>query len=133
MLEEAANKQLSKHKPPKGAKWLSEETTSIVKKRRIAKAEGNHDRVKELNAREWKQPISIPIPKKRDSRACENNRTIFPIVYASKIFLKIIQKCLEQYLERVMPDEQSGFRKSRSTRPYIKRKRINRNNQRIST
>ena len=65
MLEEAANKQLSKHKPPKGAKRLSEETTSIVKKRRIAKAEGNHDRVKELNAREWKQPISIPIPKKR--------------------------------------------------------------------
>ena len=50
IVEEAANKHLIKRKPLKRAKWLSEETVSIVEKRRIAKGEGNHDRAKELNA-----------------------------------------------------------------------------------
>ena len=65
--------------------------------------------------RQWKQSIYIPIPKK-DPRACENNRTISLIVHASKTFLKVMQKHLEQYLEQVdsgKPGEQSGFRKNR--------------------
>jgi len=37
-------------KPSKRGEWLLEETVNIVKKQRLAKAEGNHNRVKELNA-----------------------------------------------------------------------------------
>ena len=57
--------------------------------------------------------------KKGDPRACENNITISLIVHASKIFLKVIQKHLEQYLEQEIPDEQRGFRKNRGTRDQI--------------
>ena len=69
--------------------------------------------------RQWKQSIYIPLPRKGDPRACENNRTISRIVHASKIVLKVIQKHLEQYLEREIPDKQSGFRKNRGTRDQI--------------
>ena len=57
--------------------------------------------------------------KQGDSRACENNRTISLIVHASKIFLKVLQKRLEQCLEREVPDEQSEFRRNRGTRDQI--------------
>ena len=57
--------------------------------------------------------------KKGDSSACENNRTISLIVHASKILLKIIQKRLEPYLEREIPDAQGGSRKNRGTRDQI--------------
>ena len=40
-------------------------------------------------------------------------------MHASKILLKIIQKRLEPYLEREIPDEQGGFRKNRGTRDQI--------------
>ena len=50
IVQEAANKHLIKNKPSKRTKWLSEETVNIAKKQRLAKAEGNHERVKELNA-----------------------------------------------------------------------------------
>ena len=46
--------------------------------------------------RQWKQSTYIPIPKKGDPRACENNTTIFLIVHGSKIFLKVTQKRLGQ-------------------------------------
>ena len=41
------------------------------------------------------------------------------IVHTSKLFPKVIQKPLEQYLEREIPDEQNGFRKNRGTRDQI--------------
>ena len=52
------------------------------------------------------------------SRAFENNSTL--IKHTSKIFRKIVQKLLEQYLEREMPYEKSGFRENRNTRPNIR-------------
>ena len=65
--------------------------------------------------RQWKQSIYIPILKKEDPRACENNRTISLIVHASEIFLKVVQRRLEQHLERAISEEQSGFTKNRGT------------------
>ena len=53
--------------------------------------------------------------EKEDAHACENNRTISLIAHASKIFLKIMQRRLEQYLERAISEEQSGFTKNRGT------------------
>ena len=58
-------------------------------------------------------------PKKGDSCACKNNRTISLIVHGSKIILKIIQKRLEPYLEQKILDEQGGFRKHIGTRDQI--------------
>ena len=39
--------------------------------------------------------------------------------HASKVVLKIIQAKLQQYMNRELPDDQAGFRKSRGTRDQI--------------
>ena len=41
--------------------------------------------------------------------------TIALISHASKVILKILQARLQQYVNRELPDVQSGFRKSRGT------------------
>ena len=41
------------------------------------------------------------------------------ISHASKIFLRIIQKILENFLIPELPIEQAGFRKGRGTRDHI--------------
>ena len=69
--------------------------------------------------KEWKRSVFIPIPKKGDAKECSNNRTIALIPHASKVLLKVLQKRLEPYIEREMPDEQAGFRKGRGTRDQI--------------
>ena len=48
-----------------------------------------------------------------------NYRTIALISHASKVLLKIIQVRLQQYLNRELPDVQTGFRKGRGTRDQI--------------
>ena len=54
-----------------------------------------------------------------DSRTYESSRTISPIVHASKLVLQIMQKRLEPYLEREIPDERGVFRKNRGSRNQI--------------
>ena len=66
---------------------------------------------------EWKRSICIPIAKKGDPRNCANYRTIALIPHASKILLKIIQKRLENIIDREIPEVQAGFR--RGTRDHI--------------
>ena len=41
------------------------------------------------------------------------------ILRVGKIMLKILQARLQQYMNRELPDEQAGFRKSRGTRDQI--------------
>ena len=41
------------------------------------------------------------------------------ISYASKVMLKILQARLQQYVNRELPDVQTGFRKGRGTRDQI--------------
>ena len=68
---------------------------------------------------DWKRTIFITLPKKGDNKICENNRTIALISHASKILLKIINKRLEQYIERELSSEQAGFRKGRGAKDQI--------------
>ncbi|CAF4350556.1 unnamed protein product [Rotaria magnacalcarata] len=68
---------------------------------------------------DWKKSIFIPIPKNGTVKDCSNYRTIALISHASKIMLKIIQRRLQPFLERELPDTQAGFRKGRGTRDQI--------------
>ena len=58
-------------------------------------------------------------PKKGNAKECSNYRTITLISHASKVMLKILQARLQQYMNREVPDVQSGFRKGRGTRDQI--------------
>ena len=66
-----------------------------------------------------KMSVFIPIPKKGNAKECSNYRTIALISYTSKVMLKILQACLQQYMNSELPDVQAGFRKGRGTRDQI--------------
>ena len=68
---------------------------------------------------DWKTSVFIPVPKKGNAKGCSNYRTIALISHASKIMLKILQARLQQYMNRELPDAQTGFRKGRGTRDQI--------------
>ena len=55
------------------------------------------------------------MPKNAQTTAC----TIALISHTSKLMLKIIQARLQQYVNRELPDVQTGFRKGRGTREQI--------------
>ena len=63
--------------------------------------------------------VFIPIPKKGNAKECSNYRTIALISNASKVMLKILHARLQQYVNRELPDVQSGFRRGRGTRDQI--------------
>ena len=65
---------------------------------------------------DWKRSAFIPIPKKANAKECSNYHTIALISHASKAMLKILQARLQQYVNRELPDVQTGFRKGRGTR-----------------
>ena len=64
----------------------------------------------------WKDGIIIVIHKK-DRTDCGNYCGISLVPYAGKVRIKVIAKRLSEYCERkgLLPEEQSGFRPSRST------------------
>jgi len=61
----------------------------------------------------------MPIPKKGKAKECSNYRSIALVSHASKVMLKILQARLQQYVNRELPDVQTGFRKRRRTRVQI--------------
>ena len=65
---------------------------------------------------QWKYAI-IMVLHKKDRTECGNYRGISQVAHAGKILLKIIARRLSEYCERVgiLPEQQSGFRSSRST------------------
>ena len=71
----------------------------------------------------WEDPLEILTlcfpPKKGNAKECSNYCTIVLISHASKVMLKILQARLQQYMNRELPDVQSGFRKGRGTRDQI--------------
>ena len=67
----------------------------------------------------WKKSIFIPIPKNGNAKDCSNYRTIALISNASETRLKIIQRRLQEFLEREIVDTQAGFRTGRGTRDQI--------------
>ena len=68
---------------------------------------------------DWKRSAFIPIPEKGNVKECSNNHSIALISRASKVMLKILQARLQQYMNRELPDIQTGFRKGRGTRDPI--------------
>ena len=68
---------------------------------------------------DWKRSIFVPISKKGNVKECSNYCTIALISHASKVMLKSLQARLQQYVNRELPDVQSGFRKGRGTRDQI--------------
>ena len=64
---------------------------------------------------DWKRSVFIPIPKKGSGKECSNYNTIALISHASKTMLKILITRLQQYVNRELPDVQTGLRKSRGT------------------
>ena len=68
---------------------------------------------------DWKRSVFIPIPKKGNAKECSNYCTIALISHASKVMLKILQARLQQYMNRELPDVQTGFRKARGMRDQI--------------
>ena len=67
----------------------------------------------------WKKSVFIPIPKKGKAKEGSNYHTIALIPHASKVMLKIIQARLQQYVNRELPEVQTGIRKDRGTRDQI--------------
>ena len=66
---------------------------------------------------QWKDDIITILHNKKDRTECGNSRGISLVAHAFKILLTIIARRLSEYSERVgiLPEEQSGFRPSRST------------------
>ena len=63
----------------------------------------------------WTTSIMIPIPKKGNLKECGNYRTISLISHPVKVLLQVILNRLIPQIEPLLKDEQSGFRKGRST------------------
>ena len=59
---------------------------------------------------DWKRSVFLPIPKKGNAQECSDYSTIVLISHASKVMLKILQARLQQYVNRELPDVQTGFR-----------------------
>ena len=68
---------------------------------------------------DWKRSLSIPIPKKGNTKECSNYYAIALISHTSKVMLKILQARLQQYMNRELPEVQTVFRKGRGTRDQI--------------
>ena len=65
--------------------------------------------------REWTQSLIIPLPKKCNTRKCQNHRTISLISHPSKLMLKVVLNRLKNEAEELLAEEQAGFRAKRST------------------
>ena len=68
---------------------------------------------------DWKMSVFIPIAKKGNAKECSNYHTIELILHTSKLIPKILQARLQQYVNRDLPDIQTGFRKGRGIRDQI--------------
>ena len=64
----------------------------------------------------WKRSVFIPILKKGSAKEPSNYCAIALFSHANKVFLKILQARLQQYMNRELSDVQAEFRKGRGTR-----------------
>ena len=67
----------------------------------------------------WKRSVFIPILKKGSAKEPSNYCAIELFSHANKVFLKILQARLQQYMNRELSDVQAEFRKGRGTRNQI--------------
>ncbi|PZC71182.1 hypothetical protein B5X24_HaOG213934 [Helicoverpa armigera] len=69
--------------------------------------------------KDWTESVFIPLHKKGSSKDCGNYRTLALISHASKILLHVINRRLNYFLSRQIPEEQAGFVKGKGTREQI--------------
>ena len=67
----------------------------------------------------WTQSLVITFPKNGNLQLCQNYRTISLISHPSKVMLKIILNRLKPEAEKIIAEEQAGFRPGRSTTEQI--------------
>ena len=60
-------------------------------------------------AKRLEKSVFILIPKKDNAKECSNYHIIALFSHASKVMLKILQARLQQYMNRELPDIQTGF------------------------
>ena len=72
----------------------------------------------------WTQSLVITLPKKSNLQQCQNYRTISLISHQSKVMLKIILNRLKPHVEKIITEEQAGFRAGRCTTEQIFNLRI---------
>ena len=73
---------------------------------------------------QWTQSLVITLPKKGHLQLCHNYRTISLISHPSKVMLKILLNRLKPEAEKIIAEEQAGFRPGRSTTEQIFNLRI---------
>ena len=61
----------------------------------------------------------ISLLKKNYANKCSGHRTIRLISYTGKIVARILSKRLESKLEKIIEEDQFGFRKGKGTRDAI--------------
>ena len=64
---------------------------------------------------QWTQSLLITLPKKGNLQLCQNYRIISLINHPSKVMLKILLNRLKPEAEKIIAEEQAGFRPGRST------------------
>ena len=64
---------------------------------------------------QWTKSLIITLPKKGNLQQCQNHRTISLICHASKVMLKVLLNRLKPQAEKIVAEEQAGFRPGRST------------------
>ncbi|WP_295514200.1 reverse transcriptase domain-containing protein, partial [Thiolapillus sp.] len=67
----------------------------------------------------WNQSLVITLPKKGNLQQCQNYQTISLTSHPSKVMLKIILNRLKPQAEKIIAEEQTGFRAGRSTTEQI--------------
>ena len=72
----------------------------------------------------WTQSLVFTLPKKGNLQQCQNYRTISLISHPSKVMLKIILNRFKPQAEKIIAEEQAGFREGSSTTDQIFKLRI---------
>ena len=67
----------------------------------------------------WTQSLIITLPKKGNLQLCQNYGTISLISHPSKVMLTILLNRLKPEAEKIIADEQAGFRPGRCTTEQI--------------
>ena len=63
---------------------------------------------------DWEKGVIVIVPKKGDTSVCSNNRGITLRCTSSKLFQVILLRRLADYMEKLLRDNQCGFRRNRS-------------------
>ena len=73
---------------------------------------------------EWREGILVKLPKKGDLSLCKNYRRIMLLSTAGKVLNRIILERMREAVDRVLRENQAGFRPSRSSTDQITTLRI---------